>query len=806
MKRRDFIKLSALAASSAGASRIQGIQETIFDSKTALGANRFGAFVANLNSSQITSTQPFEGDAFSTTMNNALPSAVQNEARVMYPYVRKSYLKAGGPAKPTKRGDDEFVRVSWDVALDLAAKALKENYDKYGSESIYGECYWWGGSGKVSWGRTVAHRMLSLLGGYVEESGDYSTGAGLVIMPHVLGSSAVYDAPTKWEAVLDNCEHAVFWGTDPVVTNQISSVVPLHENYKYFTELKEYAKAGKIKLTSIDTYCNNTARYLQTDYIPVVPNTDTALMLGLCHYLYTQGLYDEDFVRHYTVGFNKFKPYLLGETDGVAKSVEWASEICGVEASKLKELATSLRQKRSLLIIGRALQRQDHGEQSFWAAVTLAAMLGHIGKRGCGFEFSLGYGCSGAKSYLVPNLSGISAIAPGAEPKMVTIPSSRSVEALLNPGKVINQNGKEIRLPRMRVAYNASGSMFSRHQQTNLLLKAWAKFDTIITAEPYWTATAKLSDIVLPVAIEPERTDIIGSSGAYIFAMKPIIEPMGESKSDFEICFEICKRWGMGERFSEGKNELEWVRQIYAGACEQAKDMGYKNVPSFDEFYQKGYAKFDKVDESKRYYTRLEAFRQNPRKNRLGTPSGKIEIYSPVIHKMGYADCAGHPKWYEPFEWLGQKERKYPLAISSPHSRFRLHSQLNNSVLREYSEINAREPMLISPADAQKRGIKTGDVVRVFNDRGEILCGALVTPTAQDGVIIICEGAWYDPQKWGKPSLCKHGCVNVLTKDKGTSSLAQSNTAHTTLAQVELYKGKIEPITAFSKPTIVQEI
>ena len=184
MKRRDFIKASMLAASAAQASRIDGITQTIFDNKKVFGANRFGLFWANMNSSQVVSVSAFKGNKFPNTMNYSLPDSIQNENRVLYPMVRKSYLKAGKPSKSELRGKDEFVRVSWDVALDLAAKALKENFDKYGAESIYGECYWWGGSGKVSWGRTVAHRMLKVLGGYVEESGDYSTGAGLVIMPH----------------------------------------------------------------------------------------------------------------------------------------------------------------------------------------------------------------------------------------------------------------------------------------------------------------------------------------------------------------------------------------------------------------------------------------------------------------------------------------------------------------------------------------------------------------------------------------------------------------------------------------------
>ncbi|MCR8685283.1 molybdopterin-dependent oxidoreductase [Campylobacter ureolyticus] len=815
MKRRDFMKFSLVASSAAYANRIEAIKETIFDDKKVLSANRFGAFYAKLNSGQIVSVDNFEHDAFPTTMNNSLADRIQNESRVLYPYVRKSYLEKRGPNKPELRGEDEFVRVSWDEALDLAANALKENFDKYGPESIYGECYWWGGCGKVSWGRTVAHRMLTILGGYVEETDDYSTGAGIAIMPYVLGSTAVYDTPTRWEAIIKECKNVVFWGTNPVVTNQIGGAVNTHNVYKYYQKVKKLKDEGKISITSIDTFRNDTARYFESEYIPVRPNTDTAMMIGMCHYLYENKLYDEEFIKKYTVGFNKFKDYFLGKNDGVVKDLAWASKICNVEVKALEELCKKLAKDNSIIIAGRALQRQDHGEQVFWMVVTLSAMLGHIGKMGGGFEFNQSYNNGGAGSMIGPSLKGISAIpsqkytdenSPWTKNKNYTIPTSRSIQALESPGSEIGFKGTKIKLPRMRVAYNASGSMFTRHQDVNRAVEAWKKLDTVITAEPFWTSQAKLSDIVLPVAIEGERTDIIESQATreFIFALKPVITPMGESKSDFQICKEICKRWGMEEVFSEGKSELEWVKEIYADVMNQAKTLGYTNMPSFDEFWEKGYVRFDKKDDENKYYTRLSNFRENPRKFRLGTPSGKIEIFSPEIEKMGYDDCLAHPVWLEPFEWLGNKEKtkKYPLAISSPHSRFRLHSQLNNSIIRNYTEIGAREPVILSPKAAKARDIKTGDIVRIFNDRGEILCGAIVSDIAQDDVAIICEGAWYDPEVYGKKTLCQHGCVNVLTHDKGTSKLGQSNCAHTCLAEIERYKGVVMPIRAFSKPKI----
>ncbi len=384
------------------------------------------------------------------------------------------------------------------------------------------------------------------------------------------------------------------------------------------------------------------------------------------------------------------------------------------------------------------------------------------------------------------------------------LPNSRLIDALLSPGKEITRNGKSYKLPKIRVMFNANGSTFTRHPETNRAIKAMQKVSAIITCEPFWTSTAKFSDIVLPAALEYERTDIemANSTSEYLFAMKPLVKPFGESKSDFEIARLIANEWGREEAFSEGKSELEWVKTIYEDAVKKAAELGYESMPSFEEFWEKGYFRFDKIDEKKRYFTNYKKFRDDPVANPLKTPSGKIEIYSETVAGFGYDDCPPHATWLEPFEWLGAKNKKYPIAISGAHSKFRLHSQLNNSVLRNFNEIAEREPVLINPKTAETKGIKMGDVVRVFNDRGEILCGAFVTEDVPQNVVIVSEGAWYDPEKLGEKSLCLHGNLNVLTKDVSSSKMSQSNTAHTSLVDVEKFKGVPKRVTAFDAPKI----
>ncbi len=821
MKRRGFIKLGAAvgAATTVKASGLDGWADlTNFDKKRVLSANRFGMFYATIQSGEVVETVPFEGDYFPSPMIRAVADRSQNQTRVEYPMVRKSYLQAQGPSNNDLRGKEEFVRVSWETALDLAAKQMRTTFDKHGPESIYGECYWWGGSGRVSWGRTVSRRMMKVLGGFVTESGDYSTGAGLVIMPHVVGGSAVYDTPTKWKSVLENAKNVVIWGQDPIVTNQINWAIPLHRCFQDFEKLQKASMSKKIRTFTVDPRINDTARYLNSKHIAVKPGTDVALMIGMAHYLYTKKLYDAKFIKKYTVGFNKFKQYFLGKIDGEVKDIQWAEKITGVKASEIAKFATTLSKERTLLLCGRALQRQDHGEQAHWMCTVLSAMLGDIGMPGGGIEFSLGYNSSGSTDKIAPTIAGISQSIPEKYSKKYpnapwlknhdyVIPSSRSIEALENPGKEIDQNGKKIKLPHIRVMYNASGSPFTRHQDVNNMIDQWKKVDTVITAEPYWTSTAKMSDIVFPVATELERVDIdqTGSTKEYIIARKAHIKPAGESQSDFWICRELCKRWGYEEVFTEEKTEMQWVEFIYANAVKKAKSLNLK-MPSFETFWKKGYVQFPDDDKSSENYTRYEEFRKNPYKSKLGTPSGKIEIFSPVISKFGYDDCKGYPSWIEPQEWLGKKElaKKYPMHIVSPHSKYRLHSQLNNSYIRGLYEKSGREPLLLNKKEAKKREINDGDIIRVFNDRGEILAAAHITEEVIDNVAVMCEGAWYSPEVPGEKSLCQHGNVNVLTIDKGTSKLAQSNIAHTALVEIEKFKGVIKPINAFSKPKIVQ--
>lgn len=246
---------------------------------------------------------------------------------------------------------------------------------------------------------------------------------------------------------------------------------------------------------------------------------------------------------------------------------------------------------------------------------------------------------------------------------------------------------------------------------------------------------------------------------------------------------------------------MDWLKGFYQSAFDAAR----KNrviMPNFDKFWAENKPITFKVSDKAKKWVRYEEFRNDPLLNPLGTPSGKIEIFSDVIAKMNYDDCQGYPSWMEPEEYAGNATAEAPLALVTPHPYYRLHSQLAHTSLRNKYTVKDREPMLIHKDDAAARGIADGDIVRVFNTRGQILAGAVVTEGIIKGTVAIHEGAWYDPadaDQSEKP-LCKFGCPNVLTRDEGTSKLAQGNSPNTAIVQVEKFTGQAPEVTVFKEP------
>jgi len=677
------------------------------------------------------------------------------------------------------------------------AEEINRVKDNYGNASIFGGSYGWASAGRFHHAQSQLHRFLNCVGGYTRSKFTYSFAAAEAMVPHILGSYRAYlDTCTSWESIKKNTEVFLCFGGIPIKNGQISQGGTGHHYQR--ENLIESANSG-IEFINVSPLKSDLINEVSGEWIAARPNTDTALMLGLAHTIYAEGLGDTNFLNKYTHGFDKFLPYLLGKNDGVVKNAEWASIICNISVSKIKELAIKIVKKRSMISISWSLTRQDHGEQPFWMAIMLASMIGQIGLPGGGFGF--GYSATnfiGGQFKVLPG-----AAFPQTENKIENfIPVARITDLLLNPGKNFDFNGNSYVYPDTKIVYWAGGNPFHHHQDLNRLIKAWEKPETIISNEWCWNTLAKRSDIVLPCTTPLERKDIMMTPrDPFVVSMDKIIEPYGQSKNDFEIFANIAKKMGIEEKFTEGKSQDEWQEWIYKQTFDRAASANIK-IPKYEKFREQ---KWFKIRDLTEQTIMLKDFREDPKKNPLNTPSGKIEIFSKTVAGFNYDDCPGHPVWLEPCEWLGKLNKKYPLHLISNQPKNKLHSQMDHGKYSKSFKINEREPLEINPLDANKRNLKNGDVVKMFNDRGSCLAGIKITEDVMQGVVQMSTGAWYDPENPTQDgSMCKHGNPNVLTLDKGTSKLGQGPIAHSCLIEIEKYNDTLPKLTAYDPPKILR--
>lgn len=735
---------------------------------------------------QVVGIEPLVQDGFPTDLIKAMPDRLYNRARVKAPMVRKDFLAKREKSDRSLRGNGDFVEVSWDDATKLVADEMKRVKERYGNVSLQ--------RGKSGWGTSHTHvhrtepmlqRFLNGFGGSSTFFGNYSIQAVSEILGTVAWGGPF--ATSDWPSIKSNAKLMVVWGANPLATTQILSG-------RYTTRAWAELKNSSVEVIAITPNRNETVRKLGCRWVPIYPNTDVALALGMMHTLYSENLYDKKFISQCTHGFDSFVPYLTGAKDGTPKSAEWASKICGVPANTIRELARKMAGARTTIASGWSTQRQHHGEQPPWALVTLGAMLGHMGLPGGGVTFGLVFSDHGFPQPQMPAIGGLST---GKNPVSDTFPIACLSDAWLNPGKTVPCKGVNYKYPDTKLLYTAGGGQVTHHQNTNRLLKAMQSLETIIVQDPWWTPTARFADIVLPASSDLERDDI-GQVLNLIFTSRAAVAPQFKSRSDYEILTEISDRLGFKQAFTEGKSINDWCRHFYDTAKSQAKIA----MPSFDEFWAKD--TIIEFPQGKGDFVHLADFRKDPLLNPLGTSTGLIEITSPAVAKLNYDDCPPHPTWLEPVEWRGSAAAaKYPLQMISSHPIGRLHSQLDNTNIRKNYKVADREPVHINTKDASKRGIRSGDVVRLFNGRGQVLAGAVVTDDIMPGVVLLHEGAWYDPDQPGKPgALDKQGSPNPLTLDDPlTSKFAQATIAGTAIVQVEKYAKAAPVVTAYDQPS-----
>ncbi len=755
-----------------------------------LTSSHWGTYHVDVDGGRVTGLRAFADDPDPSPIGPGILDVLDDPLRITQPMVRKSWLDGGPGTAGEARGKEAFVAVSWDEVNRLVATELKRVRESFGNKAIYAGSYGWASAGRFHHAQGQLKRFLNCIGGFTSSKNTYSFAAAEVVVPHVLGTFRGHlDQTTSWESIASDCDLFVAFGGVPLKNGQISQGGVGRHIQKAGVET---ARAAGIDFVNISPLRSDVMEGVDAEWLALRPSTDAALMIGLAHCLLVENLHDRDFLTRYCVGFDQFAAYLRGETDGIPKTADWAGAICDLPAEAIRDMAKRMAKNRTMISIAWALTRQDHGEQPFWAAIALAAMLGQMGLPGTG----LGFGYSAMNNVgLSRHEIDYASFPQGQNPVKDFIPVARVTDLLNNPGAEFDYDGHSYLYPDIKLVWWAGGNPFHHHQDLNAMRAAWAKPDTVIVNEWCWNSLAKHADIVLPCTTTLERADLaLTPKDPYQVVMDQAIQPVGQARDDHDIFCGIAAQMGVEHTFTEGRSVEDWLRWIYDISRQQAARADVE-LPDWDKLHRDG---FVKIPTPGKPTVMLADFRTDPEAHPLATPSGKIEIFSDTIASFNYDDCPGHPVWLEPLEWLGQAAPDQ-LHMISNQPRNKLHSQLDHGPVSRADRTQGREPMMMHPDDAAKRGLSEGQIVRVYNLRGACFALLRLSDEIRPGVIQLATGAWYDPDG----DTCLHGNPNALTPDKGTSRLAQGPIAHSCLVSVEAVTGEIPTTKAHLPPEIL---
>ena len=756
-------------------------------------SSHWGVFGARLDGDRLI-VRPHASDPDPNQIIDNFVTALRHPVRVREPVVRRGWLERG-PGPDPARGSDEFVALPWNEVLDRLAEELQRIKSTYGAEAIFGGSYGWSSAGRFHHAQSQVHRFLNTtLGGYVRSVNTYSAGASGVILPHVMGSmDDVARRNVTWEQIVDHTDVVLAFGGMALKNMRVASGgVSRHIERN---AMRDAARRG-CRFVSVSPLRSDLHDDARADWLPIVPATDTALMLALVHTLVSEGLHDRAFLQDYCDGWPVFEDYLTGRQDGVPKSAAWAEPICDIPAQSIQALARSLHGKRVLVVVAHSLQRAEHGEQPVWMGAVLAAALGQIGLPGGGYAYALGTMAHYGKRH---NAVPTAALPQGTNGVKAFIPVARIADMLHHPGQSFDYNGQRLSYPAIKLAYWAGGNPFHHHQDLPRLADGFRKLDTFVVHESAWTATTRHADIVLPSTMTLEREDIgVTPTDPLMVAMRRIAEPQGLARDDYDIFTSLAERLGAREAFTEGRDARQWLAHLYERTRAALEAKGF-DAPGFEAFWARGELELPQAPDDGGI---VRAFREDPAGKPLPTPSGKVQISSPAVAAFGYADCPGHPAWLPPTE---PPSAEHPLWLIANQPATRLHSQLDFGACSQAAKHAGREVCTLHPDAAQARGIAEGDLVHLFNQRGSCLAAAHLSDGMRPDVVQLPTGAWYDPVADEDGRLtCVHGNPNVLTRDVGTSSLAQGCAGQLTVVQVEKYVGATPPVRAFEPPVVVR--
>ena len=731
-------------------------------------------------------------DSNPTKFGLSLIDSATDNLRIKQPYIRKGWLENKGKSD-NERGKDKFISVTWDDAFEIAANELLKTKETFGNSSIYAGSYGWASAGRFHHAKSQVNRFFNMFGGFSSSYQSYSYAAAQTLLPHIIGLDlySTLEEHNSWNALSEDCELVVMFGGMPLKNSKVSS----GGVGKHTTELgmKKCLNNGT-SFINISPLKNDSPDFLKAQHISIRPNTDTALMLSIAYIMIKNNSYDKGFIKKYTSGFDEFASYVLGKKNNPPCTPEWASNITNIPIKEINSLADKILSKKTMISMSWSLQRASRGEQPLWMGITLACMLGYIGTAGGGFGFGYSSVNSTGDSFSkIPWKS----LPQGQNHVKDFIPVARITDMLENPGKIFFYNGQKLKYPDIKLIYWAGGNPFHHHQDLNRLVKAWQKPDTIIVNEIWWNAQARHADIIFPANTVLERNDLmINPRDPTIIANKKSMKSFADSKTDFEIFSGLANKLGFESTFTENKTEIEWLEFFWEENKKIAKEFKIE-LPDFHDFWKKGFYEVPCEDTKKIMF---KNFRNNPVKFPLKTPSKKIEISSKTIESFKLTDCLSHPSWFDPYEWLGKTDN-FPLHLISNQPKHRLHGQLDNGSDSKSSKVNNREPVIINSKDAKKRSIKNNDIVMLYNNRGKVLAGAVLSEDVMEGVVVLSTGAWFDPNYALNTEV--HGNPNVLTNDVGTSSLGQGPTSHTTLIEIKKANNQeIADVMIFTSPDL----
>ncbi len=680
--------------------------------------------------------------------------------RLLYPMMRVG-----------QRGEGKFKRVSWEEALTYTAKKMVELKEKYGPTAILDQSY-----AGASYG--VLHKSDQIEGLLARFLGMFGCRTSSWSVPSYQGTT--FSSRMTFGTIEDGNEddayaHAkliIMWGWNPAYTFHGG-------NTFYYMRL---AKQRGCKFVVVDPQYTDSASAYDAWWIPIKPNTDAAMLAAMAHYIWANNLHDQKFMDKFVQGLEastmpdwakdkeNFKDYIFGKYDGQPKTPEWAEPICGVKAADIKKLAQMYATtKPAALKASWSPGRNAYGEQYNRMAAAVQSMTGNIGILGGSAE-GVGKGFHNeAVAYPYDEYSNV---------WYASIKSDRWAHCVLN---YPNLKREEIgcwprnddldgKIPNIKAIFWQGSDWFNQLTNINKQIEAIRKLELVVCMDSTITPSGLWADVLFPIATHFERHDVAlpWYKGHYYIHRPKVIEPMGESKSDFQVFTELAYRLGFGEKYNPRATRDYFkddtpVDEAYLKAWWEGKVMHHQGVTMpWEEFKKRGVYKF-------KLETPHVAFRDQVEK---GTPfptqSGKIEIFSSVIGKItdftktqyGY-HIPAIPKWIEPWESLNSpKTKEHPFHLISPHPRHRTHSIFNNiGWLRETYE----QEVTIAASDAARLGIKTGDTVEVFNARGRVIVPAYVTERCMPGVAVLHEGAWMDLDDKG---VDRAGNPDFLTLDE----------------------------------------